>query len=260
MPAGAADYTTVTEVPGDRLRREALDMLWTRYSYAAELCVGRSVLEVACGAGQGLGVLASVASRVVAGDYTERLLLFVRRHYGSRVPLVRLDAHRLPFAARSFDVIILFEAVYYLRDPSLFLQECRRLLRTGGWVLLCSTNKAVADFNPSPFRTRYFSVAELRALFRQNGFEAEILGAFPSVPASLRDHAVSVLKQLAVALHLMPKTMKGKALLKRLFFGRLVSAPVELVEGTGEYHRPVALPPGAPDDAYRILFARARLA
>lgn len=41
---------------------------------------------------------------------------------------------------------------------------------------------------------------------------AEILGAFPSVLASLRDHAVSVLKQLAVALHLMPKTMKGKAL------------------------------------------------
>lgn len=259
MPAGASDYTTVTEAPGDRLTREALDMLWTRYAYAAELCAGRSVLEVACGHGPGLGLMARAASRLVAGDYTDRLLRFARRQYGPRVPLVRLDAERLPFADRSFDVILLFEAVYYLRDPSRFLEECRRLLQPRGTVLLCSVNPAVTAFNPSPFSTRYYSAPELRHLFQAHGFDVEILGAFPAAATSLRDHVVSMVKRLAVAFHLIPKTMKGKAIFKRLFFGPLATAPPELVEGMGQYRRPVPVDPTAPNGEYRVLLAQARM-
>ena len=260
MAVTNADYTTVTEAPGDGLRREALDMLRTRYAYAAEFCGGRDVLEVACGPGQGLGMLAKVASRVVAGDFTERLLRIARQHYGTRLPFVRLDAQRLPFAPRSFDVIILYEAVYYLADPARFLDECRRVLRPEGRLLLCTANREVADFSPSPFSVRYLTAAELRELVRRQGFQPEILGAFPAAPASARDRVASVVKRMAVAAHLVPKTMKGKAWLKRLFFGRLAPAPTELADGMGDYRRPVPLGPGGPDDGYRVVFVNARLA
>jgi len=91
------DYSGVTETVGDHVTREALSMLYTRYAFARTLCEGRDVLEVACGGGQGLGYLASRARRVVGGDLTESLMAQAERHYGGRIPLVRLDAHGLLF-------------------------------------------------------------------------------------------------------------------------------------------------------------------
>jgi SAM-dependent methyltransferase len=259
MPPPNTDYTTVTEAPGNELRREALDMLWTRYAYATSLCAGKIVLEVGCGAGPGLGMLSRAAKRVVGGDYTQRLLQLARHHYGSRVPLVRLDAHQLPFVAATFDVIILYEAIYYLDEPARFLQECRRLLTSGGVVLICSANRANPDFNPSPYSTRYWSADELRLLFSDNGFAAELLGAFPARPKSARDLLISLLKRLAVAFHLIPKTMSGKTRLKRLFFGKLESTPFELMDGSRQYRTPVSLGPKAADADYQVVFALARL-
>jgi SAM-dependent methyltransferase len=254
------DFTTVTEAPGDALRHEALEMLWTRYAFAAEYCRGRHVLEVACGAGQGLGLLAKTAARVVGGDYTERLLGLAKRHYGSRVPLVRLDGQQLPFRSGSFDVVLLYEAVYYLPEPALFLEECRRVLRPGGRVLLCTANKSVADFNPSPFHRSYYSGPELIDLFRQHRFDPVLLGAFPAGQETLRDRLISVIKRIAVALHLVPKTMRGKALLKRLFFGPLEVVPAELTDGAWRYQPPQVVPSGTRTQPFRVLFVNATVA
>jgi SAM-dependent methyltransferase len=255
-----SDFTTVTEAPGDPLRSEALEMLWTRYRFAEEYCRGRDVLEVACGAGQGLGLLAKTAARVVGGDYTERLLGFAKQHYGSRIPLVRLDGQQLPFGGETFDVVLLYEAVYYLPEPARFLEECRRVLRPGGRVLLCTANKNVADFNPSPFHRRYYSGPELLELFRQHRFDPVLLGSFPVAQETMRDRLVSAVKRAAVALHLVPKTMRGKALLKRLFFGPLEVAPAELTDGTWRYHPPQVVESATQTQPFRVLFVNATVA
>ena len=232
-------------------------MLWTRYVFAAEYCQGRHVLEVACGAGQGLGLLAKTATRVVGGDYTERLLDLAKGHYGARIPLVRLDGQQLPFTNATFDVILLYEAVYYLPEPGHFLQECRRVLRPGGRVLLCTANKSVPDFNPSPFHRRYYTGTELIELFRKHRFDPVLLGAFPASQETTRDRIISAIKRVAVALHLMPKTMRGKALLKRLFFGPLAVAPAELTDGAWRYTPPQVVPSDTPAQLFRVLFVNA---
>src|SRR5262249_40538682 len=121
------DYSTVTEVAGIGASHEQLEMLYSRYRYAVEFCRGKNVLEVACGSGHGLGYLAGKARLVVGGDYTPSLLRVAQKHYGSRLPLVQLDAHLLPFKPGSFDVILLYEALYYLAAPKQFLAECRRI-------------------------------------------------------------------------------------------------------------------------------------
>lgn len=252
-----ADYTTVTEAPGDALRAEALDMLATRYGVAVERARARRVLEAGCGPGQGLGLLSSAARFVVGGDYTETLLGYAGRQYRGRVPLVRLDAQALPFTNGAFDLIIFYEAIYYLARPGAFLDECRRVLAPGGEVLVCTANRLVSDFNPSPYSVRYFSAEELRRLFEAHGFSVAITGAFRAAPTSGRDRFVSAVKRAAVALHLVPKTMKGKALLKRLFFGPLQQAPAELAAGAGTPETPQPIAPGHDDADHRVLFARA---
>jgi SAM-dependent methyltransferase len=230
-------------------------MLMARYAYAAGRCAGRDVLEVACGAGMGLGLLATQARTVVGGDFDETLLRTARETYRNRIDLVRLDAHCLPFSDATFDVVLLLEAIYYLAHPEKFIRECRRVLRRDGLLLICTVNKECRGFNPSPFSRRYFSSEELRQLLVTNGFDSEIFGGFPAAAPSLALRVVHGLRRLAVRMHLIPKTMKGKEWLKRLFYGRLVPVDPE-INLDKENPEPVyPITPSAEAARYKVLYA-----
>lgn len=248
------DYTRVTEATGNRVTREAVSMLYTRYTFAAGFCEDRRVLEVACGTGQGLGHLAKRGKTVVGGDYTGSLIMEAQRHYRGRVPLLRLDAHTLPFRASRFDVVVLYEALYYLTEPDRFLGECTRVLARPGTLLICTVNKEWSGFNPSPFSTRYFSAGELLDLLERHGFVPELYGAFPVATDSVRDRVVALIRRMAVATHLVPRTMKGKEWLKRLFLGPLVSLPSEVTESMAPYCAPSRIAGSSPPP-FKVLFA-----
>jgi hypothetical protein len=57
----------------------------------------------------------------------------------------------------------------------------------------------------------------------------------------------------------MPKTMKGKAFFKRIFFGKLVPLPPEVEEGMAEYVPPVPLSSDVSNSQYKVLYAIARV-
>lgn len=251
----SVDYGSVTEVSGGKASREQLARLYQRYAFAKTFAENKDVLEVACGAGLGLGYLARTARKVVGGDYTERLVQRAHTYYRGRVNLIRLDGHALPFKENSFDVVLLYEAIYYFSNPGQFVRECKRLLRTGGILLVCTVNKDWADFNPSPFSTRYFSSGELCRILSDEQFSVELLGGVEALPSSARGHIISFIKRAAVALHLMPKTMKGKEFLKRLFFGKLHEIRNEIEEGMAPYHAPIPISKEPRNCAYKVLFA-----
>jgi len=253
------DYTTVTEIPGDKVTLDQLKRMYTRYFFASKLCEGKDVLEIACGAGQGLGLLAKSARRVVGGDYTENLLRIAQKHYQGRIPLLRLDAHRLPFKESSFDVVILYEAIYYLKEPEEFIKECVRILKESGMLLICTANKDWAGFNPSPFSVRYFSAPELYHLLKRHNFDVQLFGDSPVNSNSFKEKIIILLRRMAVAMHLIPKTMKGKEKLKRLFYGRLLELGGEIKEGTMDYQAPIPIDATSPNRDYKVLFAVGRI-
>lgn len=237
-PALHCDYSTVTELPGARASRRQLARLHHRYCLAAALAAGRDVLEVGCGAGLGLGLLAREARRVTGGDLTAASLALARRHYNGRVPLLRLDAQTLPFRERSFDAVILFETLYYLRHPPGFVAECARVLRPGGRLLIGAVNPGAPGFHPSPFAQRYFPAHELSELLRAGGFSAEISGGFRESAVSPRDRWLASLKRIAGRAGLIPKTMRGRETLKRLVFGPLTPLPAEILPEDYAYEPP----------------------
>lgn len=254
-----SDYTTVTEAPGVEVTSEAVKIIYSRYAFALPYCQGNDILEVACGGGLGLGLLAQKARQVVAGDLTVPLLSQARRRFGHQVPILVLDAHRLPFRDQSFDVVILFEALYYLADPLLFLKECRRLLKPNGRLLLSTVNKEHAGFAPSPFSVSYHSARQLRDLFTGAGFEADIFGSFFSEDRG--SDLTLAIRRLAVSLSLIPNTMRAKAVLKRLFYGRLISLPEDIAEAETEVEPWAPLKePWQEAPSYKFLYAAARLA
>lgn len=251
------DYTTVTELPNYKASREQLARLFHRYHFASLYCQDKEVLEVACGAGQGLGYLARVTKRVVGGDIDENNLKYAREHYRGRanIEIKFLDAHNLPFENQSFEVVILFEAIYYLSDPERFIKEAYRVLKNDGVLIIGTVNKDWSDFNPSPYSIKYFSVPELNQLLNTEVQDIEFYGIFETRPNSLPGKIISLIKREAVALNLIPKTMKGKELFKRLFFGPLISIPSEITEGLAEYQSPAPIGSDIPNYDYKVLYA-----
>jgi SAM-dependent methyltransferase len=253
------DFTSVTELAGEEVTREQIERLAHRYHWAGELCGGKDVLEVGCGAGQGLGYLASLSKSLRAGDVTPYLVARAKAHYGSRIEILEMDAQALPFPDQSLDVVILFEAIYYLSSAERFVHECRRVLRPGGRVLVVTANKDLYDFNPSPFSLRYYGVPELRDLFSRRGFSCDFFGVTPVDSVSMRQRMLRPVKMLAAKFNLIPRTMAGKKYLKRLVFGKLVTMPAEVDRSIAPYTPPAPLPAGEPNHRYKVIYLAATL-
>ncbi|MFH2067786.1 MAG: class I SAM-dependent methyltransferase [Pseudomonadota bacterium] len=265
------DYVAVTEIAGDEVTQEQVDRLCNRYYWAGQYCRNKDVVEVASGTGQGLGYLASVSGSFEAGDYSEKILSITRRHYGDRIALRQFDAQELPFDPQSKDVIILFEAIYYIPDAKRFIMECRRVLRPGGVVLIATANKDLYDFNPSPHSYHYYNAKELNGLFDRAGFDTEFFGDTPVQQVSLRQRILRPVKKLAVNLGVMPKTAMGKKWLKRVVFGRLISMPAEIglpigsdggSDNTvyrGNYVKPVKISSSELNKTHKVIYCMASL-
>lgn len=253
------DYSSVTELADDEVTHEQVERLAHRYNWASSYCQGKEVLEIACGAGQGLGFLAGMTKSLRAGDITPSLVEWARAHYGERVRIEVMDALALPYAASSLDVVILFEAIYYLPSAEKFITECRRVLRPGGFVLIATANKDLYDFNPSPYSTEYLGVPELDVMLRKQGFSGRFFGAYPVSSLSARQKILRPLKTIAARLGLIPKTMAGKKWLKRLVFGGLTRMPQEIDPRKYTYTDPAEIPLRDANDRYKVIYCAASL-
>ena len=252
------DYLEITETSGDEVSQEQVDRVCQRYYWSGTYCIGKDVLEVACGTGPGLGYLSTLSKSVTAGDYSTDILRLTKNHYLDKVSLSRFDAQELPYRNDSFDVLILFEAIYYLPSAKRFVAECQRVLKKDGMVLVATANRDLFDFNPSPHSFQYYGVKELEEIFSCQGFSVECFGGTPVDTTSWRQRIFRPAKKIAVASGIMPKTADGKKFLKRLVFGDLVKMPAEIEEGMVPYHPPTKLPPAQPDRTHKVIYCMAK--
>jgi len=251
------DFSSVTEIAGHKVSKGQLKRVAQRYFWAGEFCRGKDVLEVACGAGQGLGYLLSLSKSLEAGDITPSLVKHASLYYGNRITISEMDAEELPFDPESLDVVILFEALYYLPAAEKFINECRRVLRLGGLILLATANRDLFDFNPSPFSTRYYNPPELQQLLIGYGFGTRFYGGEAVDLDNLQGKVIRWIKNIAVTLKLIPGSMKGKQWLKRLVFGKLVPMPQEIEEGSLDYQAPIPIEGHCPDLIHQVLYCKA---
>jgi len=252
-------YFTVTELPGNIASGEQLERMYQRYFFAREMSRGKDVLELACGGGMGLGFLAGPARKVVGSDIDEEILKVTRGTYKGRdnISVLSMNAQNIACPDGSFDVVLLYEAIYYLPDAAGFVREAARVLRPGGALVICSVNREWTDFNASPFSRKYYSIPELYELVKGSFPSVQMFGAYDTSVKTAGDIVVSLIKRMAVSLHLIPRTMKGKALLKKLFLGGAKPVPREINEGMAVYVPPTTIPP-CSHKGYKVIFAVGR--
>ena len=104
------------------------------------------ILDYGCGSGDIARALAEIGYTVSGCDISPGMLRVARMagvDSSAAVTWIELDATepRLPFADRSFDVIIASSVLEYLSDPPASLRQLRRVVRDGG-LLLCTVPSA----------------------------------------------------------------------------------------------------------------------
>ena len=146
-----------------------------RYWWAARFAPGKRVLDAGCGMAYGTAMLAGAGAEQVTGiDRATAVLDAARPAAPENVELVAGDLRSLPFADRSFDLVVCFEVIEHLDEPDAALRELERVLRRDGILLISSPNRDVYEpgnphhlheYTPPELRValeRYFTHVELR--------------------------------------------------------------------------------------------------
>jgi SAM-dependent methyltransferase len=187
------------EFTGERIVPGLVDEdLWNehfaRYAFAARLCGGRRVLDIACGTGYGSHALAAEARSVVGLDVAADAVAYAARSY--RLPNVSWlsgSGTSLPFRESSFDVVVAFEVIEHLHDWERLITEARRVLTPDGVFVVSTPNKNFyaetrEQSGPNPFHEHEFEYAE---------FGDALRGTFPEVQIVLENHAGCLLFESA---------------------------------------------------------------
>jgi len=131
----------------ERYQLQMYSELFERLRATGRLRVHTDLLEVSCGRGGGLAHLVRRwpgSVRATGLDHAENAVRACRQRHGhiANLSFVRDSALALPFADRSFDVVVNVEASNDYGDYGAFFREVHRVLRPGGAFLYCDTRRA----------------------------------------------------------------------------------------------------------------------
>ncbi|MBA3807979.1 MAG: methyltransferase domain-containing protein [Solirubrobacterales bacterium] len=168
---------------------------------------GERVLDVGCGEGVFAAELAAAGAQVIAIDVAEEPLRRARaRHPELDLRLVD-DAGPWPLPDAALDVVWAGEVIEHVPDTAAWLSEVRRVLRSGGSLLLSTPTNGplallgaavsrrafAARFDPRSDHLRFYSPATLSGLIEDFGFEKVTVrsaGGLPGARRLLLAHAV----------------------------------------------------------------------
>ncbi len=102
----------------------------------AGVTIGGRILDAGCGGGGMPLSLAEHASQAVGIDPLDRFrnagVTLGRERHATNLHFALADGMALPFAGGTFDLVLSHAVIEHVPDARLYLQECRRVLKTGG--------------------------------------------------------------------------------------------------------------------------------
>ena len=127
------------------------------YRWAAQFVQGKTVLDVGCGSGEGLKVLADAASYALGIDLDPRL----------NRPDVHVEIKSITeIPDQAFDVVVCFDVIEHIEADAAFVAELFRVARS---AVLVSTPNYSVSLNRHPYHVREYLPHEFRQLFQRYG-------------------------------------------------------------------------------------------
>jgi len=183
------------------------------YVYARDRIRGGRALDLGSGSGHGAAQLVDAGATVIGVDR-------VAPDAASRAEgalFARADLRGLPFPGACFDLIVSFQVIEHLEDPSEYLDAIARLSKPDGLAILTTPNVLMSD-GVNPYHVHEYRADELAACLRAHFVDVEIHGIGMSEP--VRAHMAARSRSIRRIMRLDPLGLRDRlpsALVQRLF-------------------------------------------
>ena len=178
----------------DRFMRKDRVAYDEMYALIQPIVRHKTVLELASGTGLIAKNIVNAAAHIEATDASAEMIAEAKRdNQSAKLHFSVQDMFRLPYADKSFDVVIVSNALHIVPQPEKALQEIKRVLKDDGVLIAPTFTHAGNSFSGKvraffmklagfPLHSRWTSAEYLRFL-RQNGWtvrkSAVLKASFP---------------------------------------------------------------------------------
>ena len=152
------------------------------YVEAAALISG-NVLELGCGAGRGMELIAQAADSYTGIDKNSELLASHRKQYPT---FTFLEQNIPPFVGiedNTYDFVITFQVIEHIEDDHLFMKEIHRVLKPGGKAIVTTPNIKLS-LTRNPWHIREYTADQLTALMKKYFDKVDLRGIYGSNPVN----------------------------------------------------------------------------
>lgn len=148
-------------------RRSIIGRLLARFPGYVPLAV-----DVGCGSGRNLEVLAPHARSVIGAD---RSPAAARLTAARQFPVIQADGNLLPLAGQSVDLLTALDVLEHMEDDIQTLREFHRVLRPGGRLLLAvpAYRFLWSEHDEALRHRRRYLASELHIKLTNTGFDVE---------------------------------------------------------------------------------------
>lgn len=166
-------YTTEiasAEIPSDNPIHQRL---LSAYHFAKPFIKG-DLLELGCGEGRGVELLAPLATSYQGIDKIEGVISALQKTY-PRYRFQQGTFPPFPYKDEQFDCIVTFQVIEHVKDDHHFLKEIYRVLKPGGTALLTTPNIKMT-LSRNPWHEREYTATELESMCAQYFSKVEMKG------------------------------------------------------------------------------------
>ena len=165
----------------DRFMRKDRAAYDEMYALIRPVVKGKTVLELATGTGLIAKNIVNAAAHIEATDASVEMIAEAKRdNQSAKLHFSVQDMFRLPYAGKSFDVVIVSNALHIVPQPEKALAEIHRVLKDDGVLIAPTFSHAGNSFSGKvraffmklagfPLHSKWTSEEYLRFL-RQNGW------------------------------------------------------------------------------------------
>ena len=165
----------------DRFMRKDGAVYEEMYELIRPVVKAKTVRELATGTGLIAKHIVDAATHIEATDASPEMILEAKRdNHSAKLHFSVQDMFRLPYAGKSFDVVIVSNALHIVPQPEKALAEIRRVLKDDGVLIAPTFTHAGSSFSGKvraffmklagfPLRSKWTSEEYLKFL-EQNGW------------------------------------------------------------------------------------------
>ena len=166
-------YTT--EIASDKIPSDNVihQRLLSAY-YEAKPYIKGDLLELGCGEGRGVELLAPLADSYIGIDKIKAIIDNLAQKFPDHIFQSGVFPP-FPFEDNSFDTIITFQVIEHVKDDEGFIKEIQRVLKPGGRALITTPNIKMT-LSRNPWHEREYTADELKALCKKYFEKVEMKG------------------------------------------------------------------------------------